>query len=79
MQIFVKDLSGRSVPYHIRQGITIKEFKQEFSKFSQQNMINVRLIWGSQELQDYKAMDSYGISTNTTIHLAVRVPGGGLL
>ncbi|KXN74128.1 hypothetical protein CONCODRAFT_165339 [Conidiobolus coronatus NRRL 28638] len=76
MQIFVKDLNGRSIPYHIRQGITIQEFKQEFGKFSQQDMTNVRLIWGSQELQDYRAMNSYGISANTTLHSAVRVPGG---
>lgn len=75
MQIFVKNLMGKSIAIDIEPTETIRQIKD---KIEQQEAIpqgEQRLIFAGKGLQDNHSASDYNIRANSTVHMLLRLRG----
>ena len=76
MQIFIRTLIGKKIPYTIESGwstLRIKELLQEKEGIDQEQ---IRLIYGGKQMEDSRTIDSYEIQAGSTIHMILQLRGG---
>ena len=79
MQLFVKTLTGKTVSIEVEEGESIEDVKAKISEKEGIPPEQQRLIFGGQQLQDAKTLDDYNVGDDATLHLVLRLRGGGLL
>lgn len=77
MQIFIKTLTGRTVSIIVDDDDTILNVKMKLKEKDDIPIDEQRLIFGGRQLEDKRTLKYYSIQRDSTIHLVLRLPGGG--
>merc|ERR1712157_73557 len=77
MQLFVKTLTGKTVSIEVEEGEAIEDVKAKIAEKEGVPPEQQRIIFGGQQLQDGKTIDDYDIEDDCTLHLVLRLRGGG--
>lgn len=75
--IFVKTLNGRTITIECNLADTISEIKKKISMKEDIHEDSQRLIYGGRQLEDYRTLSYYNIKAEHTLHLVLRLRGGG--
>jgi len=78
MQLFVKTLTGKTVTIEVEAGESIEDVKAKIAEKEGIPPEQQRLIFGGQQLQDAKTLDDYDVGDDATLHLVLRLRGGGI-
>jgi hypothetical protein len=76
-QIFVETCTGRHIPILIGSENKIKDVKGRFMERGGISIDQQRFIFAGMELKDGKTIQDYKIQTHSTLHLVLRLRGGG--
>lgn len=71
MQIYIKTLTGRTVSLIVEEGETIKTVKEKLKEKDGVPVEEQRLVFNSQELEDGKTLQYYGILREATLHVVI--------
>ncbi len=77
MHIFIKTLTGRTATLEVDPEDTIAQVKQKFFEKDAVPVQEQRLLYGGHELKDENCIKDYEIQRDSTLHLVLRLPGGG--
>ena len=78
MQVFIKTLTGRTVAIVTEETDTVLSVKIKLQEKDGVPVDEQRLIFGGHQLEDKRTLKFYNIEKDSTIHLVLRLPGGGL-
>ena len=78
MQIYVKDLEGKSTAFDVGAGDPVPAFREQVTDKMGVPPEQQRLICEGKQLEDGRTLADYNITKGATIHLLLRLPGGKL-
>jgi hypothetical protein len=79
MNLYVKTLSGKTVSIEVESGEAISDIKDRIASMEGIPKDQQRLVFGGVQLADGKTIDDYDLGDDSTIHLVLRLRGGGLM
>ena len=75
-QVFLKDLTGRTLTFEVYNEMTTWDFKQAVQHRCGVGPDIMRLIFGGDMLtEDDRTLQDYGVSRERTIHMVLRMCG----
>ena len=76
--VFVKTLTGRTLVLNVSPENTIFDLKRKLYDIEGISTDDQRLIFASQLLEDHRTLSDYNIQKESTIHMVMKLVGGGV-
>lgn len=76
LQLFVRTVSGRTLPLQVESGETVETVKQMLQERENVDVDHQRLVFAGKELDDSQTLESYNLKGDETLEMLFKIAGG---